>query len=127
MRENTSGYKPATLDIHDTKNQVLAKKVNFGNGARQALEVINVSELKKLEFRRDCQKMLIKVCDKLQERFPMKYSFLRGLKCMNPSEMVSNNCRSPFQTVTRKLVSAKIRTPQECDATEQQFCRFFRD
>ena len=103
-------------------------KVNIGNGARQALDVINVSELKKkLEFRCDCQKMLTQVCDKLQERCPRVYSFLRALKCMNPAEMASNNCRSTFQTVTRKLVSAKIRTPHECDAAEQQFCRLIRD
>ena len=42
LGENTSGYKLATLNIHDTKNQVLSKKVDIGNGARQALEVINV-------------------------------------------------------------------------------------
>ena len=58
---------------------------------------------------------------------PTEIFFLRALKCMNPAKIASNNCRSTFQTVTRKLISAKIRTPQECDAAEQQFCRLIRD
>ena len=54
LQENRSGYKVVTLDICETKNQVLAKKNSIGNGARHALDGLNVSNLRKFDFKHDC-------------------------------------------------------------------------
>ena len=55
--------------------------------ARQALDAYGVKELKKFEFQNDCLKMLMAIVCKLQERCPLKYSFLRSLKSLDPTIM----------------------------------------
>lgn len=89
----------------------------------------DVSERQKLEFRKDCQRMLQAVVEKLQERCPLKYSFLRALKAFDPKVMTEDvdNAKFAFQTVTKKLVSTRICTTDLCDAAERQYSRLVRD
>ena len=69
LEENRSEYKLATLNLSETKIQVLATKFNIGNDG------LKVSELRKLDFKNDSLTKLIAICGKSQGRCPLKYSF----------------------------------------------------
>lgn len=124
LNENRTGYKLANLDV--SANVKSPKQINIGSGARLALQQSEASELQKLDFMNCCSKMLVAVVTKLQERCPLKYSFLRAFRVFNPKVMVENPTAS-LQTVTSKLVSSKQRTIDDCDAAELQYERLVRE
>ena len=88
-----------------------------------------ISELQKLGFKSDCLKMLCAIVTKLQERCPLKYSLLRALQAFDPAMMAEHaeSVRTSFQTITKKLVAAKLRSAEQCDAAERQLGRLLRE
>ncbi|KAL0149626.1 hypothetical protein M9458_055153 [Cirrhinus mrigala] len=46
-----------------------------------------ISDLKVLEFRRDCMQVLTNIVRKMQEKSPLKYSTVRQMACLDPSNM----------------------------------------
>ena len=127
LEENRTAYKLANLDISASVKS--PKHIYIVNGARLALQQSQASELQKLDFMNCCSKMFVAVVTKLQERCPLKYSFLRAFKTFNPSLMVEHPAASStaLQTVTTKLVAAKQRTPDDCDAAELQYKKLIRE
>ena len=127
LNDNMTGYKLANLDV--SAHVKSPKQINIGNGARLALQQSGASEIQKLDFLNSCLKFLVAIVTKLQERCPLKYSFLRSFRALNPSEMVQNPSSSctALQTITSKLVTSKQKTPDECDAAELQYKRLLRD
>ena len=104
------------------------KHINIGNGARLAIQQSEASELQKLDFMNCCSKIVVAVVTKLQERCPLKYSFLR-VRTFNPILMVEHPTESStaLQTVTTTLVAVKQRTPDDCDAAELQYKKLIRE
>ena len=73
-RKNSTGSKLTSLDV--TQNNVRPNKVN---GARLAMETSGATERQQLDFMSCCLKLLSATVVKIQERSPLKYSFLCSL------------------------------------------------
>ena len=127
LNDNTAGHKLATLDV--AAHRLPASKIKIGMNARLSLDASGASDLQKLDFKNGCLKMLVSIATKLQERCPLKYSFLRALQAFIPSVMASQpqSARTSFQVVLKKLATAKLRTAEDCDAADQQYGRLVRE
>ena len=112
-----TGFKLVNLDI-----AAHLKSPNIGNGACLALQQSKTSELHKQDFINCCLKIYVALVTKLQERCHLNHSFLRSLKALNSSQMVERPASSSTALRTiKKLVSAKQRSSDECDAAEIQY------
>ena len=127
LEQNGTAYKLANLDV--AKGSLEPRKVNIGNGARQALTASEVSDVKKLDFFNACLTMLKAIVCKLQDRCPLKYSLLRSLKSLDPQVWARNDNSSQrsFQTLTQKLVATKRKAVDICDMAERQYAQVARD
>ena len=65
---------------------------------------------------------------KVQERCPLKFSFVRALKALDPRMISgSDEVTTSFSNITRKIVSANIMSSDQCDAAERQYKRMVRE
>ena len=128
LEENDRDHKLAFLDVTKCESQLAAKKINVGNGTKEALASSDVSMLQKHTFHEECLQMLSALVAKIQERCPLKHSFVRALKALDPIVMNLDpiSVKTSFSNVTRKLVSTKIRTAAQCDLAERQYSQMLR-
>lgn len=128
LDQNRTGYKLAALDVENNENIIAAKSINIGNGARQAIQSIKISELQKLEFRSSCRQALCATVAKIQERCPLKYAFLRAFRSLDPDFIASRSSAvTTFRAITAKLVASKRFTVAICDEAEGQYKKLARD
>ena len=100
LEEKKTAYKFANLDVSVCVKS--PKHIGIRSEARLVLQQSAASELQKLDFINCFSKMFVAVVTKLQERCPLKYSFLRAFRTFNPSLMVQHPAASStaFQTFT---------------------------
>lgn len=77
----TTGAKLCQLDIE--KNLRPSEKCDFGFGTKSRIKKLSPSE--KLEFRHDCQKLVIGILRKIFDRSPLKFSLTRAISSLSPT------------------------------------------
>ncbi|TKS66114.1 hypothetical protein D9C73_000170 [Collichthys lucidus] len=109
------------LDLSEKKNLLLPQKVDIGLGAEKALKESAVSDLRVLEFRSDCMQGLTNIVRKVQEKSPLKYTTVRQMACLDPSNMFRDPDRCKEQM--KGLVQTFLQTKQLSggDVILQQF------
>lgn len=128
----TSQQALAKLDVQKKENIVSPpEKVEIGFAAKQALEIakkekhgqVSVSQRQLYESFQGCIAFLRGVAEKIQERSPWKYSFVRALQALDPSFLIANPDRAieKFGVLLQKLLEAKWMSPEQCDTISQQF------
>ena len=82
-----------------------------------------MSDLQVLEFRKECQAMLVGTITKIQERSPLKFSLARKLISVDPRLIASNpeSAIKMFQQAMQQLIEARWNTPGEGDTILAQF------
>lgn len=73
------------IDLHEQENLIELNKMDIGFQTMKFLKQVKSSELEVLNFRKECQKLLISLIDKFVERSPLKYKVVRGLSALDPS------------------------------------------
>lgn len=73
------------IDLHEQENLIELNKMDIGFQTMKFLKQVKSSELEVLNFRNECQKLLISLIDKFVERSPLKYKVVRGLSALDPS------------------------------------------
>ena len=128
----TSQQALAKLDVKKQENIVSPpEKVEIGFAAKQALEIakkeksgqVSVSQRQLYEFFQGCIAFLRGVAEKIQERSPLKYSFVRAMQALESSFLIANpdRAKEKFGVILQKLFEAKWVTPDQCDTISQQF------
>ena len=128
----TSQQALAKLDVQKKENIVSPpEKVEIGFAAKQALDIakkekscqVSVSQRQLYEFFQGCIAFLRGVAEKIQERSPLKYSFVRAMQALEPSFLIviPDRAIEKFGVILQKLLEAKWVTPDQCDTISQQF------
>ena len=111
-----SAYKIDKLNVLDSATHVAPSEVDIGFAAKTTLEKVykekKISQLQMLEFRKECECMLVITIAKIQERSPFKYNFARKLASLDPRVMVSNPDQAIkiFQEVLQRLIETRWKT-----------------
>ena len=114
-----SAYKIAKLNVLDSATHVVLSEVDIGFAAKTTLENVSkekkISQLRVLEFRKECESMLATTVAKIQERSPLKYNFSRKVASLDPRVMVSNPDQAikMFQEVLQRLIETRWKTSEE--------------
>lgn len=68
-----------------------------------------VSDLRVLEFRRDCMQGLTNIVRKLQEKSPLKYPTVRQMACLDPSNMFRDpdRCKEQMKGLVQTFLQTK--------------------
>lgn len=68
-----------------------------------------ISELGVLQFRKDCQIILSKICKKALEKCPLKYTVVKDMMCLNPKRMHLNpdDCLKKMKALVQKFLQDK--------------------
>ena len=129
LNANTAPHKLVNLDTSKRENQQPPKKVGIGNGARLILSSAHntLSDLAKLRFQSECLSMLCGIVGKVQERCPLKFTVLRSLSSLNPTQLRQEDMSSSFCKLTSKLVAGKILSKEVGDLAERQFRKMVRE
>ena len=128
-----TGQKLPKLDVANIDNHLPPAQVNIGFAAASTLTKIQkekkVSQLQIFEFRKECTTMLVSLVMKIQEKSPLKYSFVRNLVCLDPRLMISSpeNATRMFQQTVNKLLELKWKTAEEGDLMLIQYKKFLSE
>ena len=104
-----SAYKIAKLNVLEAATHVAPSEIDIGFAVKTTLEKAlrdrKISQLQVLEFRKECESMLVTTVTKVQERSPLKYNLARKLSSLDPRVMVSNpeKATKMLQQVLQKL------------------------
>lgn len=85
------------LDLADKANLLNLKNIDIGFQTKKFLKEVKAKEVDLLQFRSECQRIFIKMTQKLLEKCPMKYKAVQGLSSLEPN-MIFNQ---PEQGKTR--------------------------
>ena len=98
-------YKLIKLDLTKADTCLLPKFIKLGTATNENLKSLHVSNEVKLKFRKDCQRFLKTLVQKLQKRSPLKHSFIRNAICLSLIFMVTEAeaAKLPFNAVVEKL------------------------
>lgn len=73
------------------------------------LQETTVSDLRVLEFRRDCMQDLTNIVRKVQEKSPLKYCTVRQMACLDPSNMFRDpdRCKEQMKCLVLTFLQTK--------------------
>ncbi|XP_062865180.1 uncharacterized protein LOC134327023 [Trichomycterus rosablanca] len=101
------------LDVTDQKFWVSPKQVDIGLGATAALKGMSGSqggsERDVLQFMRDSQSALSKICQNILLKCPLKYPTVRNMLCLDPQKMHTepDMCLKKMKALVMKFVQDK--------------------
>ena len=128
-----SAYKIAKLNMLDSATHVAPSEADIDFAAKITLEKVykekKISQLQVLEFRKECESMLVTIVVKIQERSPLKYNFARKLASLDPRVMVSNPDQAikMFQEVLQRLIETRWKTSEEADTVLAEHRKLISD
>ncbi|XP_063216844.1 uncharacterized protein LOC134527824 [Bacillus rossius redtenbacheri] len=85
-----SNKMPATVkkllavDLHCAENLRELKNIDLGFQTKKLLREVVSTDREVLEFKKDCQKILTRMTEKIRERSPLKYPVVQGLSSLDP-------------------------------------------
>ena len=116
------------MDVADKDIQVSYKEVDIGIGAGVALKSLQrkgtVSDLRVMEFKKECLKGLTAMCKKILDKYPIKFPIVRLISSLNPRHMFSSpdQCLKLFQMLVEILVQEHhVRNSSDGDVIIQQY------
>lgn len=129
LNDATTGIKLVELDIDKKENLKLPKDVEIGFAAKQVLDEIGATAKQKLDFNNDCMSVLQRMCKKISERCPLKYSLVRNLNCLDPRFLVSHEQQAvnKFSYILKTLLEHKWFNPEMCDTMKEEFREVISD
>ena len=127
-----SASKISQFDVSLSEHHVASKDIDVGFAAKSFDKLIKdkkVSDLQVLEFRKECQAMLVGTVTKIQEWSPLKFSLARKLISVDPRLIATNpeSAIKMFQQALQQLIEAWWNTPGEGDTILAQFRRFIAE
>ena len=88
LEEASTAPSVTKIDITKFSNQLEAEQVKLGTSLKQSLSLMESRPEEKRAFKRECKQVIIVLIQKLQERFPLKYSIARNSSALSPNSMV---------------------------------------
>ena len=130
LEKASSTVKLLKIDLNDTGLHKSIKSLDIGFVAdheiRQLEQQKSINDRDKLQFKMECKKFLVKLCEKLFEKSPLCYSLVRNLKCLDPERIVQYpaDCVSMFKFVLDKVADKQRVSRKDCDVILNQFSDF---
>ena len=124
-KANTS-YKLIKLDLTKEDTCLPPELIKLGTATNENLKSLHVSNEVKLKFRRDCLRFLKALAQKLQERSPLKYPFIRKAICLSLIFMVAKPeaAKLHFNAVVEKLYSLNWMSEKSAESAKVQYDDF---
>lgn len=109
------------LDLKKEANLISTKEVVIGFGPRRALTKVQVQLA--LQFRSDVKIILQKICQKIKERSPLKYSLTKYASALNPSLIWNdpNESARRFESLCDHLISSNRLNTADADKSLQSW------
>lgn len=114
------------VDLKDKKNLLSPQYVKIGYATQDVLNGLNdLTSLEKIKFKEQCRECYQSICLKLLERSPLKFLLVKGLSCLSPATILSedNVAHRRLTIVLRKLVENKQVSGSVADEVELEFQR----
>ena len=124
-KANTS-YKLIKLDLTKEDTCLPPELIKLGTATNENLKSLHVSNEVKLKFRKDCLRFLKALAQKLQERSPLKYPFIRKAICLSLIFMVAKPeaAKLHFNAVVEKLYSLNWMSEKSAESAKVQYDDF---
>ena len=126
--EAQTSYLLSKVDVSKKENYLPVENLDLGSAVTAEFTKIEVfSEVKK-HFKKDCKKVLIKLCNKLNERSPLNYKAVRSAAAWDPLEMVNHEeiCIVRGKKFIQNLFNLQLLTSAESDNAKREFELFIQ-
>lgn len=90
LNEAVTSHKLLKIDILNKNNYCSIVNIDIGIAAGSSLAKSEVSELQKRDFRLQFRDFLVKVTQKIIDRCPLKFPFVKYASCLDPKFVLSN-------------------------------------
>ena len=130
LEKATSTLKLTKISVSQEDNLLNYKKVDVGFQADKELKTLvvtkQISEREYLQFRMSCKKFLVKCVEKLLDKSPLSYSFVRSASAFDPNFMVSNQEESlaKLKRAVSVLNNCNRVADNDCDDVIWQYQHF---
>ena len=84
LKEAKTPYLLNQIDVQKEENHLPMDSLDLGSEVASELTKLGVSNTVKLQFKKDCKKVLLKLCEKLAERSPLNYLAVRNAISFDP-------------------------------------------
>lgn len=114
------------LDLKDKNNLLSPQHVKIGYATQDVLNGLkDLTSLEKLKFNDHCRECYQTISVKLLERSPLKFLLVKGLSCLSPATILTENnvAHKRLTIVLRKLVENKQVSGSVADEVELEFQR----
>lgn len=120
MSSVTDAPKLVAVDVTDKKKLKNIQNIDIGFAASHACKAASGVDV--LRFKDECKQFLQHLCTKLMAKCPLKYSFVKGVTCLDPQVMLNESLReSRINTALEKFVEAKRMSAPSADIVKKQY------
>ena len=128
VNEAQTPYSLSKIDVAEKENHLPVENLELGSAVTAELGKVGVSSEVKKQFKKDCKKVLIKLCGKLNERSPLNFAAVRNAVAWNPHEMVNEEaiCILRGKKFIQKLFDLKLLTSVESDNAKRELELFIQ-
>ena len=128
LPENISLSSLLKVDVKSRSHHLSIEKVFIGFNTKCILSEVEISDEQKVLFKEECVRCYTTLINKIKERSPLKFEFVRQLSCLCPNYMVQhpNSTIAKFEKVLTLMMSKKYLNGDECDELRKQFKCFVR-
>ena len=126
LPENQTLSSLFKVDIDELSVQLPLNKVYIGFSAKSELSEIEIPSKTKDTFRMECIVTYKTLINKLRERSPLKFDFIRQICCLSPNYINSHPSSSigKFERVLTLMLEKNFFKGDECDELKSQYKDF---
>nr|CAD7441523.1 unnamed protein product [Timema bartmani] len=122
MNSANTSKKLLAVDLKKQSNMKSLSTVDIGFAA-SALK--GIKDIKILEFRGDCQKFLIELCNKRLHKCPLSYKIVKGASCLSPAVMLNPSVRTyRITSALEILLEKKQLSSVQADVVKRDYLDF---
>lgn len=120
------------IDVHNAENLKKKSDTDIGTGALSALnkkmQASTTNSSTRSAFYSQCQKFVIACIEKLADKNPLKFRFVRHCSCLSPVEMARNttHCLKLFKRCAAELHSSQRLSSTHADLACAEFDNFLQ-
>nr|CAD7394846.1 unnamed protein product [Timema cristinae] len=104
-------------------NRISLPTVDIGFAASSALK--GIKDITILQFRGDCQKFLVDLCNKLLHKCPLSYKMVKGASCLSPTVMLYPSVRTyRITSALEVLLDEKHLSSVQADVVKRDYLDF---
>jgi len=123
LAESNTSYKLIKIDLSKASNLNPCELIKLPTATKALVVKAELPAMKKRNFLKDCQSMIVALLQKIQDKCPLKYGIARYASSLSPSKIIAQKevCRENFCKLVDKFYAGNWISSKSADNAKKEY------